>query len=93
MASSRVAAQARQQTEMPIVTKSQCGKQKPCATTHALCEAFTCARVGQSWWQATVVWSQLLAVLGLFLFISFCIFFFLRLLGGRERVAGPVPQV
>ena len=34
------------------------------------CEAFTCARVGQSLWQAIVGWSRSLAVLGLFSFSS-----------------------
>ena len=33
------------------------------------CEAFTCACMGQFLWQATVVWSLLLAVLGHFLFL------------------------
>ena len=31
-----VAVQARKQTEIPIGTKSQCGKWKPRAITHAL---------------------------------------------------------
>ena len=34
------------------------------------CEAFTGVRVGQSWWQAIVVWLRLLSVLEFFSFSS-----------------------
>ena len=69
MVSSGEAAHARQQTEC-LLERSHSMESEGHVPLRMHCDAFTYTHAGQSLWQAIVVWSQLLAVLGPFSFSS-----------------------